>query len=105
MEGLLGGAGSTAATFGSVHGKGDSSIIRAADLKLASFVGDIAELAAAAAPAASLPERPAAALVTGANGFLGRFLTLDLLRCAVTPRQEVEAALSAPLFCTLCMRA
>ena len=82
MEGLLGGAGSTAATFASVHGgDGDGSAIRAADLRLASFVGDIAELAAAAAPATSLPERPAAALVTGANGFLGRFLTLDLLRC------------------------
>ena len=83
MEGLLNGASSAAATFSSVHGNGGGSVIHAADLKLAKCVRNIAELAAAATPAESLPKLPEAALVTGANGFLGRFLVLDLLRCAV----------------------
>ena len=84
-EHLLGGAGRPAVSFASVHGGEGGGVVHAADLKLAKFVEDIAELAAAAAPANSLPERPAAALVTGANGFLGRFLTLDLLRCTTIP--------------------
>ncbi|OBB93993.1 carboxylic acid reductase [Mycobacterium sp. 852002-40037_SCH5390672] len=67
---------STRPTFASVHGRG-ATVARAADLTLDSFI-DADTLAAA-------PRLPAAAgtvntvLLTGANGYLGRFLCLDWL--------------------------
>ena len=72
----------TGATFASIHG-GDTQTIRAADLKLERFLteADMAG-AVAAAPASQLPAEPEVVLLTGANGFLGRFLLLHLLEYA-----------------------
>ncbi len=74
------GDASSGITFESIHGS-DGVNIKAADLKLERFLSD-ADLAAAAAaaPASELPAQPARVLLTGANGFLGRFLLLDLLQ-------------------------
>lgn len=68
---------STRPTFASVHGR-DTTEVRAADLKLDKFI-DTGTLAAA-------PGLPAPAdevntvLLTGANGYLGRFLCLEWLQ-------------------------
>ncbi|BDA45159.1 Carboxylic acid reductase [Coccomyxa sp. Obi] len=66
-------------TFQSVH-SGDTKMIRASDLRLDRFLSE-ADMAgaAAAAPASQLPAEPEVVLLTGANGFLGRFLLLQLL--------------------------
>ena len=69
-------SGASQASFAAVHGR-DPSVIRAADLTLDKFID-----AHTLADAPSLP-RPAAdvrtVLLTGANGFLGRFLCLEWL--------------------------
>ena len=78
-------------TFESIHG-GDTSLIRAADLDLDRFIprggGGPAPI-----PATELPAAPTAVLLTGANGFLGRFLLLELLQrvsrqCAHIPQKD-----------------
>ena len=76
VEALLG--GEEGITFESIHG-GDTSLIRAADLDLDRFIPR-GSGAAASIPAAELPAAPTAVLLTGANGFLGRFLLLELLQ-------------------------
>jgi thioester reductase-like protein len=65
-----------ARTFASVHGKG-ATMIPASDLRLERFFSS-AELQAArlAAPAAATPR---VVLLTGANGFVARYLALELL--------------------------
>ena len=65
-------------TFESIHG-GDTSVIRAADLDLDRFIPRGGG-GAALVPASELPAAPTAVLLTGANGFLGRFLLLELLQ-------------------------
>jgi len=68
-------------TFASVHGA-DATVIRAADLPLEAFM-DVDTLAAAGT--APLAANVRTVLVTGATGFLGRFLCLQWLeRAAVT---------------------
>lgn len=63
-------------TFASVHGRGASEI-RAADLTLDNFLdASLLDNAGHAAPPAA---EPRTVLVTGANGYLGRFLCLDWL--------------------------
>jgi fatty acid CoA ligase FadD9 len=64
-------------TFAKVHGAGATSI-RAADLTLDKFL-DAADLRAASA-AAPATDRVRTVLLTGANGYLGRFLTLEWLQ-------------------------
>lgn len=75
-------SGSTRPTFSTVHGRG-ATVVRAADLTLDKFID-----AATLAQAPSLPRAigtPHTVLLTGANGYLGRFLTLEWLeRLAVT---------------------
>ncbi|MGY4101256.1 carboxylic acid reductase [Nocardia sp. R16R-3T] len=68
-----GGARPTAAT---VHGAGTR--IRATDLTLDKFVDAPTLAAASSLPRA--PHRPATVLLTGANGYLGRFLCLEWLQ-------------------------
>ncbi|WP_437876472.1 thioester reductase domain-containing protein [Sorangium sp. So ce513] len=77
---LSGGSARRAVTFDAVHGA-SAERVRAADLRIDRFLGadELAEVARAA-PAAALPARARVALLTGANGFLGRFLALELLR-------------------------
>ena len=74
------GDASAGITFESIHGS-DGVNIKAADLKLDRFLSEAdTAAAAAAAPASELPAQPTHVLLTGANGFLGRFLLLDLLQ-------------------------
>ncbi|MEU7038640.1 carboxylic acid reductase [Streptomyces sp. NPDC046237] len=61
--------------FASVHGQG-STEVRAADLTLDKFI-DAETLAEA--KRLPLPESPRTVLLTGASGYLGRFLTLEWL--------------------------
>lgn len=66
-------------TFASVHGKGATEI-HVSDLTLEKFI-DAGTLAAGhtALPPITTPEAVRTVLVTGANGFLGRFLCLEWL--------------------------
>lgn len=61
-----------------VHGP-DAKVIRAADLTLEKFI-DSAVLARVASIASVRDGEPECILLTGANGFLGRFLTLEMLK-------------------------
>lgn len=63
-------------TFASVHGRGATEI-HAADLTLEKFIDGPTLEAARRAPPAQRP--PRTVLVTGANGYLGRFLCLEWL--------------------------
>ncbi|GBE65244.1 putative fatty-acid-CoA ligase FadD [Mycobacterium sp. MFM001] len=99
-------AASTRPTFASVHGRGATEA-RASDLSLEKFI-DADTLAAA--PALSVSNGPIrTVLLTGANGYLGRFLCLEWLErlaeaggtliCIVrgadpvAARQRIEAAI------------
>jgi fatty acid CoA ligase FadD9 len=87
-----------AATFERIHGPSPDAI-RARDLRLGRFLGDDAASRPAEVPA--YPEARAV-LLTGATGFLGRFLCLELLEraartagevsCLVRARSDAEAA-------------
>ena len=72
-------SGSKRPTFASVHGRG-ATTIQAGDLTLDKFI-DEATLATAPGVAYVTGE-PKTVLLTGANGWLGRFLALDLLERA-----------------------
>jgi fatty acid CoA ligase FadD9 len=70
-------SGSTRPTFARIHGKGETTVY-ARDLTLEKFI-DAKTLAAAKA----LPRvtgEPHTVLLTGANGYLGRFVTLEWLQ-------------------------
>jgi fatty acid CoA ligase FadD9 len=70
-------AGAERATFGSVHGR-NAREVRARDLDLEKFIdSDTLERAARLPPASTDP--PRTVLLTGANGYLGRFLCLEWL--------------------------
>jgi fatty acid CoA ligase FadD9 len=71
--------GSKRPTFASVHGRG-ATAVRAEDLTLDKFID--AETLAAAPSVAYVTGEPKTVLLTGANGWLGRFLALDLLERA-----------------------
>ncbi|MCM6773586.1 thioester reductase domain-containing protein [Nocardia sp. CDC159] len=75
IEGQRGGAGSRPSVR-SVHG--DGTCLRATDLRLDRFLA--ADLLAAAAQPPPAPHPPRTVLLTGANGYLGRFLCLEWLR-------------------------
>ena len=78
VDAMLHGGAQEGITFESVHGQ-DTAVIRAADLDLDRFLPP-AEGQAVPTPASELPAEPEVVLLTGANGFLGRFLLLDLLQ-------------------------
>ncbi|MBX3203457.1 MAG: thioester reductase domain-containing protein [Labilithrix sp.] len=96
VEGALAGNERRAVTFAEIHGAGAKSI-RASDLAIDKFLG-AAELdaARAATPASSLPPRAEVALLTGANGFLGRFLALELCERLASERTKLYAVVRAP---------
>lgn len=70
--------GSAGATFGSVHGVG-ATVVRASDLTLDKFLPADLLSNAVALPTVSADE-PRTVLLTGANGYLGKFLALDWLQ-------------------------
>ena len=80
MEDLLKDDEPDAITFESMHGR-SSNMIQARDLDLHRFAprdflaGPRTEIAQG-----ELPAEPEKVLLTGANGFLGRFLLLDFLK-------------------------
>lgn len=91
-------AGATAGTrFASIHP--DSECVRASDLTLEALLG--AELVQQAGKAAAPISTPRTVLLTGANGFLGRFLCLEWMKrladdsgkviCLVRGRNAAEA--------------
>jgi fatty acid CoA ligase FadD9 len=87
-------AGTTRLTARSVHGEG--STIRVDDLTTDVFLD--AATAAACPPFPDCPLPPRTVLLTGANGFLGRFIALELLEqldceviCLVRGRSDEEA--------------
>ncbi len=77
-------------TFASVHATGATSV-RAADLTLDKFID--AQTLAAAPSTAYVTGTPKTVLLTGANGWLGRFLTLELLEKASETGGTVIAVL------------
>jgi len=82
---MLRGEGEGGITFESIHGQ-DTAVIRAADLDIDRFLPARAETPRSApASAADLPAAPTKVLLTGANGFLGRFLLLGLLQRVSEP--------------------
>jgi fatty acid CoA ligase FadD9 len=70
-------SGSTRPTFTTVHGQGATEI-RAADLALEKFIDSKTLADAPTLPPATHP--PRTVLLTGANGYLGRFLCLEWLQ-------------------------
>lgn len=79
VETSLAGGGKRNASFDEIHGKGSTSV-RAADLRIDRFFRpEEFQAAVTAQPRPKLSPRARVALLTGANGFLGRFLTLELL--------------------------
>ncbi len=77
---MLRGEGEGGITFEAIHGQ-DTAVIRAADLNIDRFLPARPETPRGRpAPASELPAAPTKVLLTGANGFLGRFLLLDLLQ-------------------------
>ena len=74
------GSGGSRISFKDIHG-GSSVVIKAGDLRLERFLSEQdLRCARSATSAARLPAQPRVALLTGANGFLGRFLLLELLQ-------------------------
>ena len=96
VENALSGRGRRNVTFEDVHGVGAKSI-RMEDVRVEKFLGP-AEIEAAhgARSASELPARAEVALLTGANGFLGRFLTLELLERLSGERKKLYALVRAP---------
>ncbi|HTQ44395.1 MAG TPA: AMP-binding protein, partial [Polyangiaceae bacterium] len=78
-------------SFAAVHGAG-ATTIRAEDLRIDRFIPS-SELAAVGTTA---PSGPPVVVLTGANGFLGRFLLLDLLERVAPAGGKVVAIVRAP---------
>ncbi|MDT5410232.1 MAG: fatty acid CoA ligase FadD9 [Mycobacterium sp.] len=69
-------SGSTRPTFATIHGKGETTVY-ASDLTLDRFIDPATLTAAKTLPRAA--GEPQTVLLTGANGYLGRFVTLEWL--------------------------
>jgi fatty acid CoA ligase FadD9 len=96
VENALSGETRRRVTFADVHGAGAKSI-HAKDLRIEKFLGsDEIEAARSARPSSDLPPQAEVALLTGANGFLGRFLALELLGRLAGERKKVYAIVRAP---------
>ena len=104
MEDLLKGDEPDATTFERIHGR-SSNMIQAKDLDLHTFAPrdfPPQERANGVTGQVDLPAEPERVLLTGANGFLGRFLLLDFLqrvstKCAlVTSCSRLASTRSPP---------
>ncbi|WP_240732898.1 thioester reductase domain-containing protein [Halioglobus maricola] len=83
-----------AVSYASIHGKGAEEVF-ASDLKVERFLIDTdLELARSSLPAVAT-EDEATFLLTGANGFLGRFVCVDLLKKASTVGGKVVCLIRA----------
>lgn len=79
IENRLGDGGDNMPSFANIHGK-EAESIHAKDLDISCFLTpDALERAATAAPVADLTGKPRTVLLTGASGFLGRFLCMEWL--------------------------
>lgn len=95
VEGALAGNLARNVTFADVHGSG-AKAVRAADLVIEKLLAPSEiESARAAEPPSALPPRAEVALLTGANGFLGRFLALELLERLGGERTKLYAIVRA----------
>jgi fatty acid CoA ligase FadD9 len=93
---LTGGPALRQVTFAQVHGQG-AEVVRAQDLRIERFLDESEiEAASRATPASVLPESARVVLLTGANGFLGRFLLLELLSRAPSDGGKVICVVRAP---------
>jgi fatty acid CoA ligase FadD9 len=81
-------------TFEQIHGV-RARVARASDLTVDRFLS-ADELSASRAPAGDLPPDARVTLLTGANGFLGRFLTLELLSRLPARGGKLYALVRAP---------
>ena len=80
VEDLLRGEEPNGITFKRIHGRG-SAMIHAKDLDLRKFAPqDFPAVMPNGLAQVDLPAEPERVLLTGANGFLGRFLLLDFLK-------------------------
>lgn len=93
-ERLAGKAPPRQVTFEQIHGHG-AEVVRAADLRVAGFLTPD-ELASAARAPSEGPRPSRVVLLTGANGFLGRFLLLELLERVPRDGGKVIAIVRAP---------
>jgi len=85
--------GTTRPNFTAIHGKGAVEI-KATDLALSNFIEDhYLDLATCTRPSSKDPKGNI--FLTGANGFLGRFVCLDLLREAVPVNRYVICVIRA----------
>lgn len=89
-ERLSAAAASPRVTFADVHGAG-AQTIRAEDLRIDRFVPSRELASAASTPPSGRP----VVVLTGANGFLGRFLLLELLERVAASRGKVVAMVRA----------
>ena len=91
------GSGGSRISFQDIHG-GNTAVIRAADLQLERFLSeeDLRSVRSATS-AAQLPAQPEVALLTGANGFLGRFLLLELLQTVSKQYVSSQSCCARPL--------
>ena len=80
------------ASFAQIHGAGaDLKVVKAAQLQLEKFIPDLPK-APSSAPAAVVAKH---VLLTGATGFLGRFLLLELLQSAAAEGGHVTCLVRA----------
>ncbi len=95
VEDALSGKGRRNVTFEDVHGP-DAKTIRASDLRIEKFLAsEEIDAARRGTPRHEVSPRAQAALLTGANGFLGRFLALELLERLTAEGTRVYAIVRA----------
>ena len=96
VEEAAAGKGRRSVTFEDVHGIGAKSV-RASDLRIEKFLApEEIDAARQATPRSDVSPHARVALLTGANGFLGRFLALELLERLAGDDTRLYAIVRAP---------
>ncbi len=96
VEDAASGRGRRSVTFDEVHGAG-AKVVRVEDLRLEKFLApEEIEAARRGTPRSEVPRRAEVALLTGANGFLGRFLALELLERLAAEGTRLYAIVRGP---------